>query len=90
MMTRLCAFAKATALAKNSGVALAGLRKLRARGVIADGESVVVILTAHGAKFSQVGVDYHTGRLPGLSPKQPNPPLVVSADLPAVLRALGL
>jgi threonine synthase len=78
------------AVCPNSGVALAGLRKLRARGVIADGESVVVILTAHGAKFSQVGVDYHTGRLPGLSPKQPNPPLVVSADLPAVLRALGL
>jgi len=76
------------AVCPNSGVALAGLRKLRARGIIADHESVVVILTAHGTKFSRVGVEYHTGRLPDLPAKRPNPPEVVPNDLEAVVRAL--
>jgi threonine synthase len=77
------------AVCPNSGVALAGLRKLRADKTIADGDTVVVIATAHGAKFSQIGVDYHTGRLPGLPPKQPNPPTVLPADIAAIRRALG-
>jgi len=74
----------------NSGVALAGLRKLRARRTIGNGESVVVILTAHGAKFSQVGVDYHTGHIPALQPRHPNPPIIIPPDLEAIVQALGL
>ena len=78
------------AVCPNSGVALAGLRKLRAAGEIRADESVVVILTAHGAKFSQVGVDYHTGESAGLMPTHPNPPIQIPATLEAVLDALGL
>ncbi|MFH1807928.1 MAG: threonine synthase [Pseudomonadota bacterium] len=78
------------AVCPNSGVALAGLRTLRAQKIIDDGQSVVVILTAHGAKFSQVGVDFHTDRLAGLTPSQPNPIVEVAADLGAIEGALGL
>jgi threonine synthase len=77
------------AVCPNSGVALAALRKLRASGVIAAGETVVVILTAHGAKFSQVGVDYHLGRLP-FAPASPNAPIVLPPALDAITQALGL
>lgn len=57
------------AVCPNSGVALAGLRKLRAAGTIGKDQTVVVILTAHGAKFSGVGVDYHRGAMADLPPK---------------------
>ncbi|MHC5029054.1 MAG: threonine synthase [Planctomycetota bacterium] len=78
------------AVCPNSGVALAGLRKLRANGTIGAAESVVVILTAHGLKFSQVGVDYHTGGLPALTPEQPNAPIRVEPDLSSIVEALRL
>jgi len=78
------------AVCPNSGVALAGLRRLRAEGVIEAGQSVVVILTAHGAKFSQVGVDYHTGALPDLRPHAANPIVELPAEVEAIERALGL
>lgn len=78
------------AVCPNSGVALAGLLKLRRSGEIADDESVVVILTAHGAKFSEVGVNYHAGTIEGLEPSHPNPPVKVRADLESVVAALGL
>jgi threonine synthase len=77
------------AVCPNSGVALAGLRKLRAANVIKADDTVVVILTAHGVKFSQIGVDYHTGRLPGLAAASPNPPIVLPPDLAAIAAALG-
>ncbi|MDP8255291.1 MAG: threonine synthase [Candidatus Alcyoniella australis] len=78
------------AVCPNSGVALAGLRKLRAEGTIHDDQSVVVILTAHGAKFSGVSVDYHTGALPGLTPQVSNAPLVLEPELGLIARELGL
>ena len=43
----------------NSAVALAGTMKLRDADVIKQNEEVVVILTAHGSKFSNTAVDYH-------------------------------
>ena len=43
----------------NSAVAVAGTMKLREAGVIKHNEEVVVILTAHGSKFSITAVDYH-------------------------------
>lgn len=78
------------AVCPNSGVALAGLRKLRASGVIAANASVVVILTAHGAKFSDIGVQYHTGKIARLEPAEPNRIIDVPAELDAVVEALGL
>ena len=40
-------------------MAVAGTIKLRDAGVIKQNEEVVVVLTAHGSKFSNTAVDYH-------------------------------
>ncbi|NNM25730.1 MAG: threonine synthase [Phycisphaerales bacterium] len=78
------------AVCPNSGVALAGLRKLRAAGTIPADASVVVILTAHGMKFSQVDVAYHTGALAHCPPTHPNAPEPIAASIEAVCSTLGL
>ena len=44
----------------NSSVAVAGAMKLRDNGVINKQDDVVVILTAHGSKFSNTAVKYHS------------------------------
>ncbi|MCP3902174.1 MAG: threonine synthase [Planctomycetes bacterium] len=77
------------AVCPNSGVALAGLRKLRASGTIGAKETVVVIMTAHGMKFSGVGVAYHTAATE-LTPEHPNPPIEVDADADAIARVIGV
>ena len=43
----------------NSAVAVAGAMKLNENGIIKETEDVVVILTAHGSKFSNASVEYH-------------------------------
>jgi threonine synthase len=50
----------------HTGVALAALEKLAARGVVRAEERVVVISTAHGLKFSDFKLGYHEETLPGL------------------------
>src|SRR5262249_19737406 len=47
----------------HTGVALAALKKLVARGEIARTQRVVVISTAHGLKFTDFKIRYHEGRL---------------------------
>ena len=44
----------------NSAVAISGAMKLRDVGVINNKEDIVVILTAHGNKFSNTAVKYHS------------------------------
>ena len=44
----------------NSSVAVAGAIKLNHAGIIKEHENVVVILTAHGSKFSNTSVEYHS------------------------------
>ena len=51
------------------GVALAALMKLRARGVIGPDDRTVVVSTAHGLKFTQSKVAYHTQSIEGLACK---------------------
>jgi threonine synthase len=46
-----------------SAVTLAGLKKLRARGVVASGETVVVLLTGHTLKDADYTIDFHRGTL---------------------------
>jgi threonine synthase len=41
-----------------AGVALAALTKLRDRGVIGPNDRTVVVSTAHGLKFAQVGAEF--------------------------------
>lgn len=70
----------------NSSTALAGLKKLAENGKIKEDERVVVILTAHGAKFSQSVIDYHKNK----SSTFANTPKIIDADLKAVEKALNL
>jgi threonine synthase len=72
----------------NSGVALAGVRRLLAQGEIRATDTVVAIMTAHGLKFSACDYAYNTGEWPELSPARPNAPLRVAAELPAILEQL--
>ncbi|HUL60385.1 MAG TPA: threonine synthase [Anaeromyxobacteraceae bacterium] len=73
----------------HTGVALAALEKLAARGAIRRGERVVVISTAHGLKFSDFKVAYHEGKLPGISSRLRNPGVRLPATLGAVQDAIA-
>ncbi|HUB29933.1 MAG TPA: threonine synthase [Terracidiphilus sp.] len=46
-----------------SAVTLAGLKKLRAEGKIADSDSVVLLLTGHTLKDADYTIDFHRGTL---------------------------
>jgi threonine synthase len=52
--------------------------------VIAAGESVVIVATAHGCKFSQTTIGYHTGRLAGIEPRHANRIVEADADAAAI------
>jgi threonine synthase len=73
----------------HTGVALAVLEKLAARGAIRRGQRAVVISTAHGLKFSDFKVGYHAGTLPGVHAKLTNPSVKVPATLGAVQDAIA-
>jgi threonine synthase len=76
-----CAHADRTGLfnCPHTGVALAAMRKLVARGEIRRSDRVVVISTAHGLKFVDFKVRYHSMTLEGIVPERANPPI----ELPA-------
>jgi threonine synthase len=80
-LVEACARADRTGLfnCPHTGVALAGMEKLVARGTIGRGDRVVVISTAHGLKFVDFKVQYHEVRLAGIESRLPNPPI----ELPA-------
>jgi threonine synthase len=80
-LVEACAHADRTGLfnCPHTGVALAAMRKLVSRGVIRKGDRVVVISTAHGLKFTDFKVRYHSMSLDGIVAEVPNPPI----DLPA-------
>ncbi len=61
----------------HTGVALAALFKLRARGMIAPSDRAVVVSTAHGLKFTASKIAYHAKQLPGLACSLANPPVQV-------------
>jgi threonine synthase len=46
-----------------SAVTLAGLKKLRAQGAVASGETVVLLLTGHTLKDADYTIDFHRGTL---------------------------
>jgi len=72
----------------HTGVALAALEKLVARGVIQAHERVVVISTAHGLKFTDFKVGYHDRTLAGVAPRYANPPVELPAEYSAVSAAI--
>ncbi|MBN1260216.1 MAG: threonine synthase, partial [Anaerolineae bacterium] len=72
----------------HTGVALAVLFKLAARGDVRRDDRVVVISTAHGLKFTQFKVGYHEQTLADVIAQQANPPLALPADYQAVSEAI--
>ncbi len=73
----------------HTGVALAALEKLAARGVVKRTDHVVVVSTAHGLKFSDFKVGYHDGTLPGLSSPLRNASVKLAPTLGAVQDAIA-
>jgi threonine synthase len=72
----------------HTGVALAALKKLLARGEVAPGDRVVVISTAHGLKFVDYKVQYHETQLAGVDSELANPPIELQADYASVRERL--
>ena len=72
----------------HTGVALAALIKLRERGVIAPSDRTVVVSTAHGLKFTQSKVSYHSEDIPGMACNYANPPTPVKESFGAVMDAI--
>jgi len=81
-----CAHADRTGLfnCPHTGVALAATRKLVENGTIRGGDRVVVISTAHGLKFVDFKVKYHSFALEDVVPELPNPPIELPARYEAV------
>ncbi|XP_076890626.1 threonine synthase, chloroplastic-like [Bidens hawaiensis] len=69
-------------------VALVALKKLREKGVIAKTDRTVVVSTAHGLKFTQAKIDYHSKDIEGMSCRFANPSVEVKADYGAVMDVL--
>ena len=64
----------------HTGVALAVLFKLVARGEIKSSDRVIVISTAHGLKFTSFKVGYHEDNLAEVESRFANPPVYLPAD----------
>jgi threonine synthase len=72
----------------HTGVALAALEKLIARGEVRASDRVVVISTANGLKFSSFKVGYHRGELAGVTSRLANQPIDLPDDYEAVRGAV--
>ena len=71
----------------HTGVALAVLEKLVARGEIQKQHRTVVISTANGLKFPDFKVRYHEGTLEGIGDRYANRPHILPADYEAIKSA---
>jgi len=74
----------------HTGVALAALIKLAARGEIKRDERVVVISTASGLKFVDFKAGYHAAALEGITSSQANRPIELPNDYDQIRRRLDL
>jgi threonine synthase len=73
----------------HTGVALAALEKLAARGEVTKGQRAVVISTASGLKFADFKVGYHEGKLAEVpAPKYRNTPVELPESYDAIREAL--
>ncbi len=73
----------------HTGVALAALFKLIDRGIIKSNEKVIVISTAHGLKFTDFKLKYHTRKLRGIEPSHANEPIYLPAKYDEVIGAIN-
>ncbi len=67
-----------------SAAAIAGLKHLRAEGLIADESRVACVLTGHPLKDPNVTVNYHKEKQGQFS----NPPQEVSNDLDEIIKLI--
>jgi threonine synthase len=74
----------------HTGVALAALIKLVARGEIKKSARVVVISTANGLKFPEFKIRYHQLQLAEVASKHANAPVEIAASLEKVMAAIEL
>jgi threonine synthase len=72
----------------HTGVALAVLEKLAARGDITADQRVVVVSTANGLKFTDFKLQYHQGTLAGIDAALANRPVDLPNDYDEVRRAI--
>jgi threonine synthase len=72
----------------HTGVALAALEKIRAKGLIEPGQRAVVISTANGLKFSEFKIRYHENKIPGVESRYPNTPVELPSEFEAVKAAV--
>lgn len=72
----------------HTGVALAVLEKLAARGEIKRKDRVIVISTANGLKFTDFLYKYHADKIRGVSPDYVYKPLELPAEYDAVRDAI--
>jgi threonine synthase len=81
-----CAKADRTGLfnCPHTGVALVALRKLQRRGLVKPDDQVVVVSTAHGLKFVDSKLAYHSMALEGVVSEFPNPPIELPSDYQVV------
>jgi threonine synthase len=90
-LAEACARADRTGLytCPHTGVALACLFKLRARGLVAPQHRVVVVSTANGLKFTEFKLAYHERRIVGLDAKRANDPVVMEPDVERIATAIA-
>lgn len=72
----------------HTGVALSALIKLRKSGVIGPTDRTVVVSTAHGLKFTQSKIAYHSKEIADMACRYANPPVQVKADFGSVMDVL--
>ncbi len=72
----------------HTGVALAALIKLVKKKTISKKDRVIVISTAHGLKFSQFKVDYHSDARPDFHGEFRNPPITIGNSFEEVEKVL--
>lgn len=72
----------------HTGVALTALMKLRERGIIGRNDKTVVVSTAHGLKFTQSKIEYHSGEIKDMACRYANLPMGVKADFGLVMDEL--
>jgi threonine synthase len=86
-----CARADRTGLytCPHTGVALACLFKLRARGLVEPQHRVVVVSTANGLKFTEFKLAYHEKRIVGVDARRANDPVIMEPDVERIAHAIA-
>lgn len=72
----------------HTGVALAALEKLVAKGVIKPKDRVIVISTANGLKFTDFLLKYHAGELEDVKTEFPFQPVELPADYDIIRKTI--